>query len=431
MRNFSLTVAPQHYYGDDEKYPVDIANNQFGVSFASFQFMTETIQSARNIKLPMGAGSYKCTDVDNSDTPKAENFYKDNVVYFKANDQFQTVGEELENAKIGKIRYQVVSSNNAINALKEGTVHYISPAMTTLNYKQLTDMESQGFVKLSTDQLGYGYIGVNAKHVKDQNIRKAIMCAMNTSLAIGYYEAGTASQVVWNMSKVSWAYPTGENETYNGKDYPQYGGFNKDFAIENIQKYMAEANVAPGSEDLKYTFTIAGSTLQDHPCYAVFRDAAALLNSLGWDVQVVCDTQALTKIATGSLEVWAAAWGSSLDPDMYQVYHKNSNATSTKAWGYDYLLASGTPEENALLDELADVIDAARETYDQNRRSELYMEAMGYILDLAVELPVYQRDVLYAYNANVLNADSMPNKDELNPYSSPLDRIWEIEFAAN
>ena len=429
--NFSLTVAPQHYYGDDEKYPVDIANNQFGVSFASFQFMTETIQSPRNIKLPMGAGSYKCTDVNNNDNPKAEDFYKDNVVYFKASDKFDTVGEGLNNAKIDKIRYQVVSSNNAINALKEGTVHYISPAMTTLNYKQLTDMESQGFVKLSTDQLGYGYIGINAKHVKNQNIRKAIMCAMNTSLAIGYYEAGTASQVVWNMSKVSWAYPTGDNETYNGKDYPQYGGFNKDFAIENIQKYMREANVAPGSEDLKYTFTIAGSTLQDHPCYAVFRDAAALLNSLGWDVQVVCDTQALTKISTGSLEVWAAAWGSSLDPDMYQVYHKNSNATSTKAWGYDYLLASGSPEENALLDELADVIDAARETYDQNRRSELYMEAMGYILDLAVELPVYQRDVLYAYNANVLNADSMPNKDELNPYSSPLDRIWEIEFAAN
>lgn len=429
--NFSLTVAPQHYYGDDEKYPVDIANNQFGVSFASFQFMTEVVQSARNIKLPMGAGSYKCTDVDNNDNPKAENFYKNNVVYFKANDQFQTVGEGLNNAKIGKIRYQVVSSNNAINALKEGTVHYISPAMTTLNYKQLTDMESQGFVKLSTDQLGYGYIGVNARHVKDQNIRKAIMCAMNTSLAIGYYEAGTASQIFWNMSKVSWAYPTGEDENYNGKDYPQQQ-FNKDIATENIQKYMAEANVAPGSDKLKFTFTIAGSTLQDHPCYAVFRDAAALLNSLGWNVQVVCDTQALTKIATGSLQVWAAAWGSALDPDMYQVYHKNSNATSTKAWGYDYLLSSaGSPEEQAILNELSDLIDQARETYDQGRRSELYKQAMGLILDLAVELPVYQRDVLYAYNANVLNVDSMPNKDELNPYSSPLDRIWEIEFAAN
>jgi hypothetical protein len=53
---------------------------------------------------------------------------------------------------------------------------------------------------------------------------------------------------------------------------------------------------------------------------------------------------------------------------------------------------------------------------------------MGYILDLAIELPVYQRDVLYAYNSNVISSASMPS--EVNPYSSPLDRIWEIEFAS-
>ena len=75
--------------------------------------------------------------------------------------------------------------------------------------------------------------------------------------------------------------------------------------------------------------------------------------------------------------------------------------------------------------------DDRRETDDQAVRSKLYKDAMGYILDLAVELPVYQRDVLYAYNANVLKAESMPTQEELNPYSSPLDRIWEIEFAAN
>ena len=54
-------------------------------------------------------------------------------------------------------------------------------------------------------------------------------------------------------------------------------------------------------------------------------------------------------------------------------------------------------------------------------------EAMEYILDLAIELPVYQRSVLYAYNSNVISADSLPK--EVNPYSSPLDRIWEVEFA--
>ena len=54
---------------------------------------------------------------------------------------------------------------------------------------------------------------------------------------------------------------------------------------------------------------------------------------------------------------------------------------------------------------------------------------MGYVLDLAVELPVYQRDVLYAYNSSVIKSESLPSQSELNPYSSPLDRIWELEFA--
>ena len=181
------------------------------------------------------------------------------------------------------------------------------------------------------------------------------------------------------------------------------------------------------ADQVQITFTIAGSTLQDHPTYKVFRDAAALLNSMGWKVEVVCDNQALTKIATGSLEVWAAAWSSALDPDMYQVYHKNSSATSTLAWGYNYLKTSGSREELKILNDLSKLIDDARATTDKAKRAALYKEAMGYILDLAIELPVYQRDVLYAYNSNIINKNSVDS--DINPYSSPLDRIWEIEFA--
>ena len=103
-------------------------------------------------------------------------------------------------------------------------------------------------------------------------------------------------------------------------------------------------------------------------------------------------------------------------------------ATSTLAWGYNYLKNSGSAEEMNILNSLSDLIDQARETNDQAVRAELYKEAMGYILDLAVELPVYQRSVLYAFNTNVLNADTIPT--EVNPYSSPLDRIWELEFAS-
>ena len=424
--NFSITIAPQHYYGEGSEVGVDIANNKFGVEFASFDFMTDIVQSTRNIKIPMGAGSYKATNAKNED-PSESDFYTNNVVYFKANENFNTVGADIENAKIEKIRYQVVSSANAIAALEEGNVHYISPSLTTDNYEKLEKLSSKGMVTLSTDQLGYGYIGINSAKVTDINLRKAIMCAMNTSLALDYYRAGTAEQIFWPMSKVSWAYPKGADATDNGFDYPPLGSWSEEVAVSNIEKYMEEAGVSAGDSDLKVKFTIAGSSLQDHPTYKVFRDAAALLNGLGWNVEVVCDTQALTKINTGALEVWAAAWSSALDPDLYQVYHKDSTATSTLAWGYNYLKTSGTSEELDILDELSELIDEARETNDQEERSELYKEAMEQILDLAIELPVYQRSVLYSYNSKVINSDSIPT--EINPYSSPLDRIWEIEFA--
>ena len=427
--NFAITIAPQHYYGEGSAVGVDIANNKFGVEFASFDFMTDIVQSTRNIKLPMGAGAYKVTNTGNSDTPKESEFFTNNVVYFKSNSHFKTVGTGIENAKIEKIRYQVVSSANAIAALEDGNVHYISPSLTTDNYEKLTKLASDGIVTLTEDQLGYGYIGINAAKVNDINLRKAIMCAMNTSLALDYYRAGTAEQIYWPMSKVSWAYPKGADAQDNGFDYPPLGAWSEEIAINNIEKYMQEAGVSAGSSDLKVKFTIAGSSLQDHPTYKVFRDAASLLNSLGWNVEVVCDTQALTKINTGSLEVWAAAWSSALDPDLYQVYHKDSSATSTLAWGYNYLKTSGTAEEMNILDDLSDLIDEARETNDQAERSELYKEAMEQILDLAIELPVYQRSVLYAYNSEVIDSASLPAESEMNPYSSPLDRIWEVEFA--
>lgn len=427
--NFAITVAPQHYYGEGSSVEVDIEKNKFGVEFASFDFMTDIIQSTRNIKIPMGAGSYKATNTKNKDNPSESEFYTNNVVYFKANENFNTVGDGIENAKIEKIRYQVVSSQNAIAALQEGNVHYISPSLTTDNYEKLEALSKKGMVTLSTDQLGYGYIGVNSAKINDINLRKAIMCAMNTSLALDYYRAGTAEQIYWPMSKVSWAYPTGADAEDNGFDYPPLGAWSEDIAISNIEKYMQAAGVSAGDSDLTVKFTIAGSSLQDHPTYKVFRDAAALLNDLGWDVEVVCDTQALTKINTGSLEVWAAAWSSALDPDLYQVYHKDSSATSTLAWGYNYLKNSGSAEELDILDELSDLIDEARETNNQEERSELYKEAMTQILDLAIELPVYQRSVLYAYNSKVIDSSSLPAESSMNPYSSPLDRIWEVEFA--
>ena len=422
--NFAFSVAPQHYYA--EGYTVDIANNNFGVDYASFDYMKNVIQSRRNVKLPMGAGAYKVSNKDNSDTPAEDEFFKDNVIHFKANNLFM-MGEP----KIEKVRYQVVSASNAISALESGSVHFVTPQFTQANIDLINGLASKGIEKTYTDQLGYGYIGINAGKVPNIYVRKAIMSAMNTSLALSYYSTGMAETIYWPMSTVSWAYPkdaSGNNSRDNLHDYPAIS-FDREEAKKAILEYMELAGVSAGDSALSIKFTIAGSNLTDHPTYQTFQSAADLLNECGWNIEVVPDTQALTKLSTGSLAVWAAAWGTTVDPDMYQVYHKNSTATSTLAWGYREILASPAsyPEETQILNKLSDVIDDAREINDQAERSALYKEAMGYVLDLAVELPVYQRKVLYAYNAKVINSDSLP--EEINPYTSPLDKIWEIEFA--
>ena len=429
--NFGFSVAPAHYYSADSQYPngrpIDIANNQFGVEWASSDFQSKTIQSAEHLEIPLGAGAFMATNRDNSDNPKGSEFWSENIVYFKANENF-----EFE-VKAKKLRFQVVSASNALDKLENGEVDYITPQFTKANSARLTSLEKKGFKQLSSWQLGYGYIGINAGKVEDVNIRRAIMASMQTSLALEYYETGTCKVIDWPMSTVSWAYPYASDGTTskpNGKDYMMWtqGDEKNNYAAAKaeIQKYMNAAGVQAGDSKLKIKFTIAGASITEHPTYAVFKQSAELLNSMGWDVEVKADSQALTKLSTGSLEVWAAAWGSTLDPDMYQVYHKNSSATSVYAWGYREIKSNTSKYsyEYGKINELSAIIDDARSIMDQNARKPMYEEAMRIVLDIAVEMPVYQRKTLYAYNTNTIKGLT----DEINDYTSPLEKIWELEL---
>ena len=425
--NFGFTVAPAHYYGSANgkgtDVVIDIANNKFGVEYANSNFQSKVIQSAQHVEVPVGAGPYMATDDNNSDTPKGDQFWSSNIVYFKANDNF------MFDVKAEKLRYQVVSPSNAIDKLVSGEVDYVTPQFTKANYERLESLKSKGFENLSEWQLGYGYIGINAGKVENVNIRRAIMSAMQTQLALEFYAPNTCTTIDWPMSRVSWAYPFEDDNITskpNKSDYTQWTGVAK--AKEKIQKYMNEAGVSAGDKQLDITFTIAGASITEHPTYTVFKQAAEILNEMGWDVDVKADSQALTKLATGSLEVWAAAWGSTLDPDMYQVYHKNSSASSVLAWGYREIKGNSSlyAYEQGVINELSEIIDYARSIMDQDLREPEYEKAMQLVLDLAVEMPVYQRKNLFAYNSKRLKG--VVPQEELNPYTSPLEKIWEIEL---
>ena len=114
---------------------------------------------------------------------------------------------------------------------------------------------------------------------------------------------------------------------------------------------------------------------------------------------------------------------------MYQVYHIDSTAGSTANWGYRAIKRNNGgvyDREYDMISDLSDVIDAARETLDENRRKELYAQALDMIMELAVELPTYQRSDLFAYNSSIIDASTLTSGDELTPYNGPLSKIWEV-----
>ena len=116
---------------------------------------------------------------------------------------------------------------------------------------------------------------------------------------------------------------------------------------------------------------------------------------------------------------------------MYQVYHKDSKATSTKNWGYKQILQNTGGKydvELELVEELSEIIELARKTNDQDVRAAYYSEALDIVMQLAVELPTYQRDDLFAYNTNKIDESSLTPKSELSPYSGLMNEIWNVRL---
>lgn len=419
--NFGFTVAPKHYYSAEGLKAVDsTATVNNGVAFSSFDFMT----AVKTNQTPVGAGPYKMSDKNSSENVTSKSsFFDGSIVYFIRNEHFL-----LGAPKIRLLRYKVIASNQIENAVKTGEVHFAQTSATTEVKENLEKVEKLNVETL--DNLGYGYIGINAKFVNELGVRRALMTAMNIADVRAYYTAAMAELIYRPMSKLSWAYPEGTEAYYWVEDAEEREAAirkyveDEGYKLDKNGKYAKTKNGKNAT--LKFTFTVAGET-NDHPVYMIFKNAADFLNTIGFDITVNHDSQALTKLANGNLEVWGAAWSSTIDPDMFQVYHEDSTATSIRAWGYPYLLSDqGTAEEQGIIHNLSQQIELARQTTNQDERTEIYAEALDLVMDLAVELPVYQRKNLFAYDNTIIDATTL--NPDASAYEGLLSRIWEVSL---
>ena len=447
--NFGIGIAPMYYYSDKEHIEKFDYEQNFGVEFGSQTFLNTVVNASDKIGVPVGAGAYAASKVSGGITGiTGSDFYDSGYIYFERNPYYNMGkggvsmeapdGKKYKVSKIKKVRYKVVTEQRMVDDLMAGGIDFAEP---NAKPDTLSTVKAQkGLDAKTVSTAGYGYIGINAGKVPGIHVRRAIMYTMNTKLCTDYY--GTMADSIYrSMSKNNWAYP--QNSTsyypYIAGDIPSnlevvdpdYKAFVQSKGKKAGQKFTADEQkefiqslvkkdgyslvdgvYTKSGESLKYTFTVAGET-QDHPAWNAMANSARLLNKWGFDITVTTKADALSLLSSGGLTVWAAAWSSTIDPDMYQVYHKDSKATSVLNWGYKQILQNASNKyktELSIVNELSGIIDDARKTDEVASRKALYSQALDLVMELAVELPTYQRQDMFAYNNEKID-DSTFNKD--------------------
>lgn len=451
--NFAFSVAPMHYYSTPELTAAAMNDttytSHFGVEFSSVTFMNTVKERNR---VPVGAGVYQASTMydqtfvweanENWEQTQASNdsfqtlrngFLSNNIIYLIRNDNYYTTGgntDEVYNAKIKHVQYKVQQTTQMVASLQGGDIDVADPSATQQN---LTAIEGTSFLDYETVRTaGYGYIGINAKFIPNVYIRRALMTVFDPTLVQSYYPGSLSTPVYRCFSRTSWVYNAFDDGLAAWAPTSYYG-YDATFAAARALLQQGGCSQQSGvwydedGERIEITLTIAGETF-DHPAYQTFLNAREILNRNGINTTVVNDARALYKLASGDLAVWAAAWSSTVDPDMYQVYHKDSRATSVLNWGYDYLITQdmATTEEDRIINALSDLIEDGRETIVQSERAQIYREASDLVMDLAVEFPLYQRSDIFVYNSDLIDGATLVQ--DPTPYMSPFSEIWKVSY---
>ena len=409
-----LPIASLDYYGDRSLYDYD--NHSYG-------FKKGDLSKVRSVtSTPLGAGAYTF------------NKYSDGVIYLDANPSYYQ-GEPA--AK--HVNMKETQEADKITGVQAGTIDISDPSYSLEAANQIatinggnSDLDGSVITTRLMDYRGYGYIALSANNVKvgndpaseeSKNLRKAIMTviAAYRDEGINSYYGDTASVINYPISNTSWAAPSVTDDGYKIAYSTDVDGneiYTSDMsgdtkyaaALQAALGYFEAAGytvengqltAAPAGAKMEYTVNIGASGNGDHPSFQVLTNAAAALKTIGFTLTVndlANASDLYSSYQSGVAEGWVAAWQSTNDPDMYQLYDSKGSTNYYQI-------------NDADLDEL---IETARQTTDQDDRKAMYKEAMEIILDWGVELPVYQRSESAIFSSERIDTATIPN--DLTPY---------------
>ena len=429
----AVAIAPMHYYGDESLYDYD--NNSFG-------FPKGDLSSVRaKTTEPMGAGPYKFLQFSNG------------VINYEANESYY-----LGAPKTKYINFQEVQEADKLNGVITGTLDLTDPSFnvdTADAVEQANGGELTGDVLTTetVDFLGYGYIGINSHTVSvggvpdsdaSKDLRKAFATIFSVyrDVAIDSYYGEIATIINYPISNTSWAAPRATDADYkvafstdvNGNDI-----YTSDMTAD--QKYEAAKQAAlgyfeaagytveggkvvaaPEGASMEYEVQIPADGSGNHPCFMILTLAKDALAELGINL-IVTDltnsTDLWTALEAGTCEMWCAAWGATVDPDMYQIYYSDVANGGANAGGSNYMYQIADPE----LDQM--ILDARAST-DQTYRKAMYKACLDIVIDWACEVPVYQRKDAFVFSTERVNMDTVAK--DITPFYKWLNEVEKIEL---
>ena len=408
-----VTIAPLHYYGDASLYDYD--NNSFG-------FTKGDLSHVRSVTTkPMGAGPYKFIKFDNG------------VVNFEANENYY-----LGCPKTKYVNFLETQEADKLNGVITGTIDITDPsfdkdAVAAIEEANGGTLNGDKVTVNTVDNLGYGYIGISADNVRvgdesgseaSKNLRKAFATVFSVyrDVAVDSYYGERASVINYPISNTSWAAPQSTDDGYEvafSKDVNGQAIYTSGMSAE--EKYDAalkaalgffeaagytvadgKLTAAPAGAALEYELQIPADGAGDHPVFMTVTMASEALKSIGMNL-IVTDLANSSDLWTGldaqQVDMWAAAWGATVDPDMFQIYH-SSNRVGLPG-------ATGSNHYRIVDAELDQLIMEARASTDQAYRKPMYKECLDIILDWAVEIPTYQRQNAIIFATQRVNMDTV------------------------
>ena len=278
-------------------------------------------------------------------------------------------------------------------------------------------------------------VGDDPASEESKNLRKAIatVLAAYRDESIDSYYGDTASVINYPISSTSWAAPQVTDDGYQvaySTDVDGNAIYTEGMTAED--KYAAalqaalgyfeaagytvedgKLTAAPEGAKLNYQVNIGANGNGDHPSFLLLKNASEALATIGFTLNVndiATASELYQSYQSGVAEMWVAAWQSTPDPDMYQVYSSKGTTNYYKINDPD-------------LDEL---IVAARMSTDQTYRKGLYKAAMDVVLDWAVEVPVYQRCECYIFSTERVNMSTVT--PDMTPYWSWMSEVQTLEM---